>query len=249
MDSIAASIGWRRSRSSVRSSNLPRVIRETSSRSSSRRFMCRAWRSITAWQWRIVGESGPRWISVVAFITADSGLRSSCDSIAMNCSRRRVLSSAWASRYSILCSRRCARSVFSSRSSAIFCWYAASTAYSSSLTACSSSFVRCSSSFVRCSSSLVTCSSSFDVSSSSIVASSVSRVDASSAGGGIPHSMRARSRGAWTAAVSASTRPPAALDVDDAARAVAARCRTARPRPPVRPRPARASGRTCRSAA
>ena len=96
--SIAASTAARRSSGSSRSSNLPRVMRETSSRSSSSRVMWCAWRSITDWQRsRDLGAPARARSSRVAFSTAASGLRSSCDSIARNCSRRRAASAVWSS--------------------------------------------------------------------------------------------------------------------------------------------------------
>ena len=67
---------------------LPRAMRDTSSRSSTRRIMCLSCRSITPRDQTILGSVVSPCMSMCeALRSGDNGLRSSCDSIARNSSR------------------------------------------------------------------------------------------------------------------------------------------------------------------
>ena len=103
-----------RSSTSRRSAIFPWLTRETSSRSSSNRFMCPTCRPITS---RAIAEvsasSGARRRISTALRMGAMGLRSSCESIARNSSLRRSISfnSASARARSRSSSRRCVSSV------------------------------------------------------------------------------------------------------------------------------------------
>ena len=91
--SSASRTASRRSMRALRTANLPVVMRETSSRSSTSRTICRSWRSImSSARWRISGVvAGVRMISS-ALRKGASGLRSSCARVARNSSLRRSAS-------------------------------------------------------------------------------------------------------------------------------------------------------------
>ena len=98
--STAAAITSARSTMSLRSSILPRVMRDTSIRSSTRRTMWLTWRSIISHIWP-AGPAAPESRSRLTELRIGaSGLRSSWASVARNSSLRRSASSR---------SRRCAR--------------------------------------------------------------------------------------------------------------------------------------------
>ena len=73
---------------SLTSTILPRAMRDTSSRSSTRRIMCFSCRAITPRDQMIFGSCVSPCMSMCeALRNGDNGLRSSCDSIARNSSR------------------------------------------------------------------------------------------------------------------------------------------------------------------
>jgi hypothetical protein len=101
---------------SLRSSILPAVTRETSSRSSTRRTMCRTCRSIASRARCSLGVVvSISWKVFRPVMIGTSGFRSSCASIARNSSLRRSASASASA-------RRCSSSTRRARSSAIADW-------------------------------------------------------------------------------------------------------------------------------
>ena len=85
---------------SCRSSTFPSVMRETSSRSSTRRDSCVTWRPIISRaQTTLALSSGRSRMMATAIEIGASGLRSSCPSVARNSSLRRSTSCTCASRW------------------------------------------------------------------------------------------------------------------------------------------------------